>query len=60
MISDNESVSAESETDYSNLNIDPIAKSDSYSPYIIDSNLADSNVFSLGIILISDRPIANY
>jgi hypothetical protein len=41
ILSDDESAGAESETDYSNLKVDLTAKSDSSSPHIADSNMAD-------------------
>lgn len=53
---------AESKTDYSDLNIDLGAKSYSDSLYIVDSELANSNSFDLGIrtIYISSYLITNY
>lgn len=60
ILSDDEFVSAESETDYTNLDVDLIAESDSYSLHVADSKSADGNSFGLGTTLISHRPVANY
>lgn len=60
MLSDDEPVSAESETDYSNLNVDLTAKSDSSSPHIADSNMIDNEGFGCGTIYISDHLVADH
>jgi hypothetical protein len=60
ILSDDESIGAESETDYSNLNVDVTAKSASHSPHIADSDLVDGGGFSSGTTLTSARLIADY
>jgi hypothetical protein len=50
ILSDDESVSAESETDYSNLEVDLTAKSDSSSLHIADSDIVDGEGFGSGTI----------
>ncbi|KAF4633076.1 hypothetical protein G7Y89_g5047 [Cudoniella acicularis] len=59
-LSDDKSIDAESNTDYSNLDVDLIAKGDSYSLYIIDSDPADGDSFGSGTTLISDRLVADH
>lgn len=54
MLSDDEPVSADSETDYSNLDVDLTAKSDSSSPHNADSNMVDDEGFGSGTTYISD------
>lgn len=60
ILSDDESVSAESETDYSNLEVDLTAKSDSSSPHIIDSDMVDGEGFDSGTAYISNRLVADH
>jgi len=60
ILSDDESVSAESETDYSNLEVDLTAKSDSSSPHIADSDMVDGEGFDSGTAYISDRLVADH
>jgi hypothetical protein len=48
------------ETDYSNLDIDLRAKSDSDSPHIVDSELADGDGFGLGTIHTFSRLVADH
>jgi hypothetical protein len=60
ILSDNESVGAESETDYSDLDVDFRAKGDSNSPPVADSELADGDGFGLGTTHTLDRLVANY
>jgi len=60
ILSDDESVSAESETDYSNLEVDLTAKSDSPSPHIADSDIVDGEGFGFGTTYISDRLVADH
>ncbi|KAF4626046.1 hypothetical protein G7Y89_g12117 [Cudoniella acicularis] len=43
-ISDDESLGAESETDYSNLDVNLTAKSDSHSPHVTDSSKSEAHV----------------
>jgi hypothetical protein len=57
--SDDESTGGESETDYSNLEVDLTIKSDSSSPHIIGSDIADGKDFGSGTTYISDRTIAD-
>jgi hypothetical protein len=52
ILSNDKSTNAESETDYSNLDINIRAKSDSDTPHVADSQLVDS--FGSGAALISD------
>lgn len=60
ILSDDESVGAESETDYSNLEVDLTAKSDSSSPHIADSDMADGEGFGSGTTCISDPIVADH
>jgi len=60
ILSDDESVSAESKTDYSNLDVDLTTKSDSHSLHVADSDLADGDGFGSRTTLISDRLIAHH
>ncbi len=60
MLSNNNSIDAESETDYSNLNINLRAKCDSDSSHIADSQLIDSNAYSSETIHLSSRLAADY
>jgi hypothetical protein len=60
ILSDDKFIGAELETNYSNLNVNVIAKSASYSPHIADSDLVDGGGFSLGTTLTSTCLIANY
>jgi hypothetical protein len=60
ILSDDESAGAESETDYSNLEGDLTAKSDSSSPHIADSDMADGEGFGSGTTYISDRIVADH
>jgi hypothetical protein len=60
ILSDDESIGTESNTDFSSLNIDLIAKRDSNSLYVVDNELVDSDGFGLGTIVISDCIVANY
>ena len=60
ILSDNDSTSAESETDYSAVDIDVRAKSDSDPPYIADSELADGDAFGSEAALISDRLVTDH
>jgi hypothetical protein len=60
MLSDDESIDAISETNYSNLDVDLAAKSNLNSPHVADSELADNDGFSLGTTLISDRLVADH
>ncbi|RDL30225.1 uncharacterized protein BP5553_10503 [Venustampulla echinocandica] len=57
ILSDDESVGADSETDYSNLDVN-LTKSDSYSLHVAGSDPAGSNGFGLATTLISDRLVA--
>jgi hypothetical protein len=59
MLSDDESVGAESETDYSDLDIDPRAKSDSGPPHP-DGEPADGNGFGPGTTPTSDSLAADH
>jgi len=59
MLSNNKSVGAKSETDYSNLDVNPRAKSDS-SPLHPNSELTNSNSFGLGTTHVSSSLAANY
>jgi hypothetical protein len=59
ILSDNESVDAESETDYSNLDVSLRAKSDSDSLHIADSELVDGDGFGLGTTYTSNCLAAN-
>jgi hypothetical protein len=49
-----------SKTNYSNLNINLIAKSDSDFLHIANSELANSNIFGLGTIYISNYIAVDY
>jgi hypothetical protein len=60
VLNDDESVDAESETDYSSLEVDLTTKSDSSSPHIADNDMADGEGFVSGTIYISDRIVANH
>ncbi|PVH69523.1 hypothetical protein DL98DRAFT_598588 [Cadophora sp. DSE1049] len=60
ILSDDESVSAESETDYSNLEVDLTAKSDSSTPHIAESDMVDGEGFGFGTTYISDRLVADH
>ena len=51
---------AESETDCSDLEVDVRAKSDSDSPHVVNSDLADGDSISSGAALISDRLVTNH
>jgi hypothetical protein len=53
ILSDNESVGAESNTDFSSLNIDLTAK------HVADNELMNGDGFGLGTIVISDRVVAD-
>jgi len=55
ILSDGEYMGAESKTDYSDLNIDLRAKSDSNSPHVTNSDLADSDGFGSGTTHTSGR-----
>jgi hypothetical protein len=59
ILSNNESVSTKSNTDFSSLNINFTAKRDSNSPHVADNKLIDSNSFGLGTTCISDCVVAN-
>ena len=56
--SDDESAGVESETDYGDFDADVTAKSDSSSPHIVDSDMADDN--SVGSTYNSDRLVADH
>ncbi|CZT08656.1 uncharacterized protein RAG0_13662 [Rhynchosporium agropyri] len=60
ILSDDEAVRAESETDYSNLEFDLPASSDSSSPHIADSNILDSEGFGFDTAYVSDRLVADH
>ena len=59
ILSDNESVDAESDTDYSSLDIDATAQRDCDSR-VADSELTDSGGFGSGTTPISDRPVTDH
>lgn len=59
MLSDDKSVGAESETDYSNLDVDLTTKSDSHSPHVADSDLVDGGGLGSGTTPISNRLVAD-
>jgi hypothetical protein len=60
ILSDDESVGAESGTDYSALDVNLTAKN-SFDPlYVTDTKLADSNGFASGAVLIPDRLVADH
>jgi hypothetical protein len=59
ILSNNKSISTKSKTDYSNLNINSRAKSNSGSLYP-DNKPAGSNSFSPGTIRVSSNLITNY
>jgi hypothetical protein len=56
----NESVGAESETDYSDLGVDPGAKSHSNSPHVADGEPADGDGFGSGTTHTPDRLAADH
>jgi hypothetical protein len=60
MLGDDESVGAESETDYSDLDVDPKAKSDSGPPSMPDDKLADGDSFDPGTTSIHSSLAANH
>jgi hypothetical protein len=60
ILSDDESIGAESESNYSNLDIDLRAKSDSDSLHVADSELADGDGFGSGTIHTSGRLVADH
>jgi hypothetical protein len=60
ILSDDESMGTKSNTDFSSLDIDLIAKRDSNSPHAVDNELVDGDGFGLGTIVISDRVVANH
>jgi hypothetical protein len=60
ILSNNKSANAESETDYSNPEVDLTTKSDFSSLYIADSDMADGKGFGSGTIYISDRIVADH
>jgi hypothetical protein len=60
ILSDDESVDAVSETDYSDLDVDLTAKSNSDSLHVADSELADGDGFGLGTTHISNHLVADY
>jgi len=59
ILSNNESVSTKSNTDFSSLDIDFTAKRDSNSLHVADNKLIDNNSFSLGTTCISDCVVAD-
>jgi len=59
ILSNNESVSTKSNTNFSSLDINFIAKRDSDSLHVADNKLIDSNSFSLGTTRISNCVVAN-
>ena len=60
ILSNDESASAESETDCSDLDVDFRAKNDPNPPHVISGELADSDGFNLGAALISHHLVTNY
>ncbi|PVH70289.1 hypothetical protein DL98DRAFT_141046 [Cadophora sp. DSE1049] len=60
ILSDDDSVSAASETDNSNLEVDLTAKSDSSSPHIAESDMVDGEGVGFGTTYISDCLVADY
>jgi hypothetical protein len=53
-------VGTKSNTDFSSLNINLIAKRDSNSLHVVDNKLVDSDGFSLGTTVISNCVVANH
>ena len=60
ILSDDKSVGTESNTNFSSLDIDLIAKRDSNSPHIVDNKLVDGNGVSLRTIVISNHVVTNH
>ncbi|XMA19876.1 hypothetical protein WAI453_012667 [Rhynchosporium graminicola] len=60
ILSDDEYVSAESETDYSNVEVDLTVKSDSSSPHVTESDMVNGEGFGFGTTYIPDHLIADY
>jgi hypothetical protein len=60
ILSDDESVGAESGTDYGTLAVNLTAKNGSDPPYIADTKLADGDGFASGAALTSDRLVADH
>lgn len=58
--SDDESVSAKSETDYSSFEVNLAAKSDPSPLHIADNDVVDSEGFCSGTTYISDHTVANH
>jgi hypothetical protein len=59
-LSDDESAGAESKTDYSDLDVDVRAKSDSDPPHVVENELADGDGLGLGAALIFDRLVTDH
>jgi hypothetical protein len=60
ILSDDESAGAESKTDYSDLDVDVRAKSDSDPPHVVENELADGDGLGLGAALIFDCLVTDY
>jgi hypothetical protein len=59
ILSDDESMGTESDTDFSSLDIDLTAKRDSDSLHVVDNELMDGDGFGSGTIVISNRVVAS-
>ncbi len=60
ILSDNESIGAESKTNYSDLDVNISAKSNSNPLHVIDNELVDSDGLGLGVTPISNCLVTNY
>jgi hypothetical protein len=60
ILSDDKSMSTKSNTNFSSLDINLIAKRDSNSPHVVDNKLVDGDGFGLGTTVISNRVVANH
>jgi hypothetical protein len=60
ILSDDESMGSESETDYGDFDVEPTAKSDTDSPRVVDRWLADGDSFASRTASTSDRLVADH
>jgi hypothetical protein len=60
ILSDNKSIGAKSKTNYSDLDVNVRAKSDSALLHVIDSELVDGDGIGLEAVLIYNRLVTNY
>ena len=60
ILSDDEFMGTKSNTNFSSLDINLIAKRDSNSPHIVDNELVDGDGFGLGTTVISNHVVTNH